>query len=413
MSDMNEKYIDSLVGFFEQGIKKTPSKALGLEAEHFILYQENDQAVSYYGENGVCEILKKLMKRFPDAEEIRGEDLLGFSTAAFTVTLEPAAQFEISVVPAERIECIGTVYCDFLNQLNEVLSPLSMKICHYGTQPASRVRDLPLIPKERYRLMDRYFETTGGGGIEMMRGTCSVQVSIDFFSEEDFRHKIRAAYYYTPLFKLLTDNSRMFEGKPVSGFLKRTDIWNRTDAARCGILPGIFKEDYSFADYARFLADMPLIFTEQGGICTYTGAVPSKEIYRDRLPSEEEIIHILSMAFPEVRLKHFLEIRAADSMPFVCVTAYCALVKGLMYSEEGLSFAGEQIRDGALSGNDVKTTLDDLMKRGWQGELYGRPAKEEAVRILDLAGRGLSEEEQPLLGAFYSAIEHEGIGTLK
>ena len=55
-----------------------------------------------------------------------------------------------------------------------------------GYQPASKVETLSLIPKERYRFMDRYFEKIGPYGRQMMRGTAATQVSIDYFSEEDF-----------------------------------------------------------------------------------------------------------------------------------------------------------------------------------------------------------------------------------
>lgn len=43
------------------------------------------------------------------------------------------------------------------------------------------------------------------------------------------------------------------------------------------------------------------------------------------------------MAFPEVRLKTYLELRMADSVPMNLMLAYCALLKGLLYSEEGVA----------------------------------------------------------------------------
>ncbi len=42
------------------------------------------------------------------------------------------------------------------------------------------------------------------------------------------------------------------------------------------------------------------------------------------------------MQFPDVRLKTYLEIRPADSMPIPYVIAYAALIKGLFYNEGNL-----------------------------------------------------------------------------
>ena len=91
--------------------------------------------------------------------------------------------------------------------------------------------------------MDEHFKKTGTGGRQMMRGTASSQISVDYTSEEDFRRKLQAAYFYTPLFKLGTDRVKTFQGEPVGMRMKRTDIWNRTDPSRCGVLPGVFKPD--------------------------------------------------------------------------------------------------------------------------------------------------------------------------
>ena len=49
-----------------------------------------------------------------------------------------------------------------------------------------------------------------------------------------------------------------------------------------------------------------------------------------------DVEHALSMVFPDVRLKSYVEIRPADSMPVPYAIAYAALVKGLFYWDENL-----------------------------------------------------------------------------
>ena len=403
----------SLVRYFAEGAKETGEARLGVEVEHFILDGARRTAIPYAGENGVREILTRLMARYPGAgvKVLPDDDFFGFAVPEFTITLEPAAQLEISIAPMGSVRRIGEVYRDFSENLDAVLAEFGYAAVNAGCQPVSRVAELALIPKRRYDLMNAHFEQYGTGGMEMMRGTASLQVSIDYRSETDFRKKIQAAYYYAPILKLLCDNSPSFQGAPLNTRLKRTDIWRRVDPVRCGILPGVFSASYGFADYAAFLGDLPLIFLKRGGQVVPTGSRTVAELFGGKTLSEDEITHILSMAFPDMRLKQYLEIRVADSVSPPFLLAYAALIKGLLYSEDGLDYAQEQIfeRSGArLSEDDVRRAEDALMEQGWNAPVYGRPAGELADQILALARRGLPEDEKVFLNAWETVNTHVG-----
>ena len=400
MDERYEEMLDALTEYFKAGIKKQKHRAVGVEIEHFILDKDTCKAVSFSGEQGVSRVLAELMALYPGAEASPGKELLGFSVPEFNITLEPAAQLEISIIQTESIKQIGEIYKDFRQKLDFVLERFHAFAGTYGCQPVSRIGDLSLIPKERYELMDRYFREAGTDGAEMMRGTCSTQASVDYFSEEDFRRKIQAAYYYTPFLKLLSDNNMGYEGRKDIGFLKRTDIWNRTDSTRCGILPGIFSKDYGFRDYACFLSEMPLIFSVKDDVNHYTGMEKTRQVYAGKVPDQDDIFHIISMAFPDVRLKNYLEIRAADSMPAEYVLAYCAFIKGLLYSEEVLDFVQEEIKQRHITETDVKATEQKLREFGWDSDIYGIPAREFALGTLDRAASQLSGEEKDILETF-------------
>ncbi|MCR5474516.1 MAG: hypothetical protein K6F28_04865 [Lachnospiraceae bacterium] len=402
---------DELNRYFEKGAEKGPDHELGVEIEHFIVKADTLEAIPYKGEQGVRAVLERLMDLYPGAAPIGKENILGFETADFTITLEPAAQLEISMVKTSSIGKIRDIYSSFRKNLDEVLSGFSYKAITAGCQPVSRVEDLELIPKERYRLMDRYFKDTGDGGIQMMRGTCSVQVSVDYYSEEDFRRKIRAAYYYMPLLKLLADNSKTFEGKKLEGALKRTDIWSRTDGSRYGIQEGIFEAGFGFDSYTSFLGNMPLIYMEGEGEDRATGTQTVSQIYEEKDPDEKEIRHILSMAFPDVRLKSYLEIRFADSMPEEYMTAYTALLKGLLYDERSLDRAEDAIREGCLTEDDIKRAEESLMLKGWDGYVYGKSARSAARDMVRTARMYLPDEEKRYIDVFRPVIDAGGIAA--
>ncbi len=412
MARKTAPWAEALTKHFRQGIKSVQASQLGVEIEHFILRRDTQEAVPYYGPGGVRDILESLMRLYPTAEALPGDNLLGFTGPGFVISLEPAAQLEISIESLTSIDQIGGIYDGFIHSLEEVLSAIGCIAITAGCQPVTQVEDLKLIPKERYHLMDRHFSHTGDGGREMMRGTASVQVSIDYFSEEDFRRKIQAAYYYSPLFKLISNHASIFEGKPLTGFLKRTDIWNRVDASRCGIVPGVFAENFGFDGYANFLGHMPPIFLPEGNRMKETGFQTVAELFEMREPTEEELVHILSMAFPDVRLKNYLELRMADSMPKLYMLSYCALIKGVLYSSEGLNFAQDHIRGSQLSEQDIRLAEDDLTENGWAGIMYGRPVRDMAETMLAVAERGLSLEERSFLAPLEQVIRYGGIDNV-
>ncbi|MDO5703348.1 MAG: glutamate-cysteine ligase family protein [Lachnospiraceae bacterium] len=403
---------EALIRYFANGIKEDAQMRLGAEVEHFIMDAVTHKAVPYSGDNGVRKVITRLMDRYPDAEVLPDDDFFGFAAPYFTVTLEPAAQLEISITPMQSIEETGSVYRDFSKELDSVLADMGMEAVTLGCRPSDHVDDLELIPKRRYRLMDEYFRKSGTGGREMMRGTASLQISIDYRSEDDFRRKYQAAYYYSPIFKLLCDNAEVFQGKPVPVKLMRTDIWRRVDDARCARMPDLFDPDFGFAGYADFIGNMPPIFLKKGHDIFPSGTATVSELFDGKEMDSEDIVHVLSMAFPGVRLKQFIEIRVADSVPYPFILAYCALVKGLLYHDEGLDYAQNMIRGSFRGNKDISAAEDALMKNGWDASVYGIPAAGMAEIMLGIARRNLPQSERQYLDAFHSVLKCGGISKV-
>lgn len=408
-----QNYSDPFVRHFRAGMKDPCPDTLGVEAEHFLVDRSIGKAVSYSGEHGGRAVLRRLMACYPAAQVLLDDDFFGFTTPEFNITLEPAAQLEISIAPMCSIPAIRRVYEEFRQKLDGILDPWGLAALTVGGTPQTAVDEMELIPKERYRLMDAHFQTTGTGGREMMRGTASLQVSIDYRSETDFRRKLQAASFYAPMFKLLCDNTSRFQGQSVPIHLKRTDIWNRTDSNRCGILPDVFKEDYCFQDYADFLWRLVPVFRKTAdGTVIPTGTKTIAELFPERQIPEAEVPHLLSMAFPDVRLKQFLELRFADSVPAPFQSAYCALIKGLLCRESGLDYAQERIRTQSLTEADIAAAERSLMEQGWQGEIYGQKVADITRTLLDLARSQLEPVEQSLLEPFDIVMAYGGIGKL-
>lgn len=395
--------IEAIVSYFEQGIKAIDRPGeLGIELEHIIVHDDMSP-VSYYGEQGVEWILAQLKETFPDATYDPEGDLLGVQRPGEAVTIEPAAQLELSAGPFEHLESACESFEHFEHVLSGILKRVGQRALTIGYHPTATALSLELIPKRRYQFMNLYLGEKGPFGPRMMRGSASTQVSIDYYSIADCLRKLRLAFALVPLFSLISDNTPTFEGKPRTHRLIRTEIWQHCDPDRCGLVPGVLDPGFNLRDYAEYILDTPAILIP----CRKEQWCYSKRTFGDtyatRTMTRAEVEHAVSMLFNDVRLKTYIEIRPADALPIPCVIAYAALIKGLFYNAENLDAL-----DWLFSGVDAQSfeqAKDALMEKGYDAEIYGYPASFLADEVLTLGRRGLAPHEQRYLEPLAQLIQ--------
>jgi glutamate--cysteine ligase len=384
--------------------KKGDRPLFGLELEQFLTDRDTGESVGYYGPEGVESILDELRPFFDETAYSEGH-LIGLSREDLAITIEPAAQFEISVSPRHEISEIDAVYEKFMAEFSPILERRNLQLQAYGYQPKNRIDDLPMIPKKRYELMYRYFESLHGLGPNMMKGTASVHFSIDYFCEENFREKYGVAYTLVPVFSFLTENSPVFEEKPYSGHLLRLKIWEATDPLRVDVLPYIRDGGMDYDHYIEFLSHAPVIVeeTEEGEAYSEEtmGSLMSKKIYDDA-----GLEHFLSIVFPMVRVKGFLEIRVADSMPYPAVHAYMLLIKGFFADlDRACRFTAHLLE----SNPDWYETADKkIMADGAEASFAEGNLKKIIGDVTDLALENLEGQDRADLAAYESNLKKEG-----
>jgi len=392
--------IHQLVAYFEAGTKTRAQSQMGFELEQIIVDSDNNTVPfaapdcdEVSGSSCITAILGRLSPLYD--KEVRADKLkptsplIGLTRSNAAVSLEPGAQFEFSSMPFWRLQDLHDVWEQFQAELLSATRKFDLTPLTIGYQPRSKVADIVILPKERYNMMNQHFKITGKHGMNMMRGTASTQVTIDYSCETDAIVKMRVAAALTPLFSLLTDNTPLFEGKPVEGHLKRTVIWNDVDPARSMIPPGLFAPGYGFNEYAQTALISPIILFDHADTVSYAGNKGAAECYDTDNLTRADIEHILSMLFFDVRLRNYIEIRCADSVPFPYALAYVALIKGLFYDEENLAALSARfehftdecvpvikaalIADAynadvkAFYGESVQSILRELLNRARQG----------------------------------------------
>src|SRR5262249_48602569 len=150
----------------------------------------------------------------------------------------------------------------------------------------------------------------------------------------------------------LFGNSPFIEGRPVGFQSYRSHIWTDVDNDRSGMLPFVFEKGFGFERYVDWLLDVPMYFVYRDGRYLDASGQSFRDFLEGRLPAlPGEVPGIgdwsdhVTTAFPEVRLKRYIEMRGADGGPWERLCALPALWVGLLYDPVALDEAWQLAKD--------------------------------------------------------------------
>jgi glutamate--cysteine ligase len=383
-----------LIEYHERGSKPPAAWRIGTEHEKFVFRRADLKRVPYGGPDGIGALLQA-MTRFGWEKVLEKGNVIALSNdSRCSITLEPGGQFELSGAPLETVHQTCDEVHEHLRQVREVCDELGLGMIGLGFDPLSRRDEVPWMPKGRYRIMGAYMPKKGRLGLDMMLRTCTVQTNLDYRSEIDMVRKFRASLALQPIAVALFANSPFVEGRP-SGYLSyRSLVWTDTDPDRCGTLPFVFEEGFGFERYVDYLLDVPMYFVYRDG--TYIDA--SGQSFRDflagrlpALPGEVPLIgdwvDHMTTAFPEVRLKSYLEMRGADGGPWRRLCALPALWVGLLYDDTALDAACDLVAN--WTEEEREAMRRDVPLLGLETPHRSRTLRDIALEILEISREGL------------------------
>lgn len=382
-----ERQVEEIVNYIKNGEKKIEDFRIGTEIEHFLVYKDSLKTVSYYGEGGVSETLKDLVEEKGWLGQEEDGYILTVEKNGVVITLEPGSQFEFNSSPKASIDELADDYFLFLEDVLPILERKGQALLNIGYHPRTKIDEINILPKKRYDYMFNYFKERGSHAHNMMKGTAALQMAIDYSSEEDYIQKFRLINALSPVIYAMLDNGYYFEGGVYDRHNLRAYIWENTDKARSGVVPTTFDKDYGYRKYAEYILDNPPIFMDDGEDLYYTGDKKVRDIFDPEDYRIEELEHALTMFFPDVRTKHYIEIRMMDSVPYPLSFAVIAFWKGILYNEDNLARVYRMIED--IDYEDIMESKEDIYVRGLDGNLKGQPVKYLARELVEIARSGL------------------------
>lgn len=385
---------EELAHFFKDQATPRRDWRTGVEWELFGVDPETGAAMPYSGPRGVEATLRYLSEHFGWAVHREQDRLIALDRDGHVVGLEPGGQLELAAAPCRTLGALADALARFCGELAEAGQALGIAWISVGIHPTAQRRDLEWVPKTRYRIMRERFERTGALGLDMMALTAAVQVSLDYESERDAIEKLSLALRATLPASAAFAHSGFEQGRPNGFAARRVLIWGGTDPARCGFLGAFWRGEGSFAAYLQFVLDMPMLFVVREGRwipvenCTFRRFL--REGYQGLRAVRDDFELHLSTAFPEVRLKRFLEIRGQDAPPGPMLLAAPAFWKGLLYDARARR-AGLQLLE-PLARLDPEAVRAEVARQGLAAQIAGRSAREWMTELCALARQGLGRD---------------------
>ncbi|MBB5014693.1 glutamate--cysteine ligase [Rehaibacterium terrae] len=383
-----------LVEYLESGCKPREAWRIGTEHEKFGFRLDDLRPLPWEGERGIEAVLRGLTRFAWEPVEENGKLIALIRPDGASVTLEPAGQLELSGAMLETIHQTCREVTQHLKEVKAVGDELGVGFLGMGFQPKWSREDMPWMPKGRYKIMREYMPKVGKLGLDMMTRTCTVQVNLDFSSEADMVKKFRVSLALQPVATALFADSPFSEGRP-NGYLSyRSHIWTDTDPDRTGMLDFVFEDGFGFERYADYILDVPMYFAYRDGTYVDCAGLSFRDFLAGRLaplPGERPTLRDwsdhLTTAFPEVRLKKYLEMRGADGGPWNRLCALPAFWTGLLYDDQALDAAWDLVRDFSLE--ERHALRDGVPKYALKLPFRRHTVRELALEALKISGQGL------------------------
>lgn len=280
------------------------------------IVDDNDQKIGleletfYYNEN----LDRIQVNTVEDFSALQFLDEIRKRNTESSYSLEPGGQLEWASKPCKDLWSIELEFKKHQEIEDEILNQNSINKLQVSVDPLHDASSIDLIKAPKYEIMANHLKKKGKLSNWMMRNTTSVQVNIDYTSEDDANQMAYIADNIQPIYSIVFSNSPFINGQLARERNFRWEIWENTDPNRCGSLfnHGIKNMNTFIDDYIDWLLGQPSMYTvnQEGHYSEFHGTILESIDESDDIFNQIDII--LHQSFTNVRFKPFLEIRSPD-----------------------------------------------------------------------------------------------------
>jgi glutamate--cysteine ligase len=322
------------------------SKKIGLEVEMIPFIRGGN-----FPKRASLKQVKSVLKPYFDLYAWREEKNFLYKKNGALISFEPGGQIEFSSEPFSKLDDLKKEVYKVQDEIKSYLSKENIYLCLRGVDPWNSPDETGLqLEDSRYQNMEKYFTSLKGSlGRSMMLSTASIQVCLDFKTNRETQLKrYILAQFLSPYASAMFANSPFSQKKNTGYESFRSHIWLNLDDSRAGFpfskssLENLSREE-CIQSYLDFALDSRLIIFGKNdpspknlGVFTFREWMESAKGER---PTFEDFEIALSLLFPEVRPKGFLELRSVDAQDFKWQMVPAVFFSSLLYHDEALEEA--------------------------------------------------------------------------
>jgi len=411
---------EQLLKYFNTAYKKNDDWRVGIEYEKFIIKSDLSPLDYFTGKESIGAFFKKRLDLFGGMPEIEDNNIIAiFDKKGYSLTLEPGGQIELSGTPYKSLHDVNKELEEHIHEIKKITLDWNSYWYSLGMNPFHKNEHIPWMPKKRYEIMRKYLIKQGHLSHKMMKQTATIQVNIDYESEEDAINKLRVATGLNSIVAAIFANSPIYVGK-LNGFMsERSYIWKYTDPQRCGIIKDLFSENYSFEDYINYVLNVKMFLIKRDNKVIDMTSLSFKDFmkngYNGYKATYYDWIYHLSTVFPEVRLLKYIELRGADSQNPYLAMSIPALWKGILYNRQALEASWDLVKN--LTYEERIIWHEDVSRKALKSKVRRYLTKDLAKELFNIAYESLkiqkvlnekNQDESIYLESLYEEIIKKG-----
>jgi len=376
-----------LVDLFIKAEKKADEQLMGIEYEFFGLLSDH-QPLQFEGPISIQSFLsmlsgETLSKKDPLEPIIDQNYLVALVSKRMMIALEPGGQLEIASSPTRPLEFVIHSFLDQVKEIESAAMRHGISLMSLGFQPLATHEEMALVKKSRYDIMRNYSPKRGGRGLGMMGRSSATQVNIDYENEEDMAKKLKLAAILSPFIAALWNMGPFKEGKHSRFASERMLSWKETDHDRTILPRKVFENGFSYSDWIEHTLDVPMYCIRRQNRYINTSGESfrifmAKGLFGEKATVRDFLEHMTTV-FTDVRLKPYIEIRAADSMPLCYINSFFIFIWMIFYHKPCFIKAQQRLSQASYEG--VIDLMMDVIRRGLRARFHGEPI---SIVILDL-----------------------------
>ncbi|MCA0153630.1 glutamate-cysteine ligase family protein [Winogradskyella vincentii] len=352
--DIILNYIESELFGLNNKIDNKIDYRIGVELEIFPFKKNSKSDISpvqlYDGDNPLIHPLIKISEKYGGIAMFNSDetksivDKIVFPDKS-SLLFEPGSQIEISTIPCVNIYDLENQLKFHQNILKEVSTLSGICFGQNGINPIRIDKLTNQLKKQRYTSLELYLNKISPYGREMMLKTCSMHINMDSGIDEDTKFKrIVGANLLVPFATAIFANSYVNKNNTTIKSY-RSKIWQHLDETRTGILPlSKALQSLSIKDlveaYYKLIINAPLIYNVDLGPKVLSKTMTLKYWMDNKIngiwPNITHLKNHVSLLFPEVRLKGYIELRSIDSPPLEWQMVPICFYAGLIYDSLSL-----------------------------------------------------------------------------